>query len=61
MSRNIKVSRVEVRVQVHNALYELITDKDIAERVYMKVMEFLEDYLSDCEEDERRNDEDRAD
>lgn len=57
MSRNIKVSRVEVRIQVHNALYELITDKDIAERVYMKVMEFLEDYLSDCEEDERRNDE----
>lgn len=57
MSRNIKVSRIEVRVQVHNALYELITDKDIAERVYMKVMEFLEDYLSDCEEDERRNDE----
>lgn len=57
MNRNIKVNRIEVRTQVHSACHELITDKDIAEKVYMKVMDHLEDYLSDCEEDERRADE----
>ena len=51
MNRNIKVNRIEVRTQVHSACHALITDKDIAEKVYMKVMDYLEDYLSDCEED----------
>jgi hypothetical protein len=29
------------------------TDSDIAEKVYMRVMNNLEDYLSDCEEENR--------
>lgn len=49
----IKVNRIEVRKQVHSACHTLITDKDIAEKIYMKIMDYLEDYLSDCEEDER--------
>ena len=51
MNRNIKVNRIEVRTQVHSACHALITDKDIAEKVYMKVMDYLEDYLSDCEDE----------
>lgn len=57
MNRTIKVNRIEIRRTVHDACHALITDSDIAEKVYMRVMNNLEDYLSDCEEDERRADE----
>lgn len=51
MDRTIKVNRIEIRRMVHDACYRLITDGDIAEKVYMKVMDYLEDYLSDCEDE----------
>lgn len=51
MNRTIKVNRIEIRRTVHDACHELITDSDIAEKVYMKVMDNLEDYLSDCEDE----------
>lgn len=49
MNRTIKVNRIEIRRTVHDACYGLITDGDIAEMVYMRVMVNLEDYLSNCE------------
>lgn len=55
MSRTIKVNRIEIRRTVHDACHGLITDSDIAEKVYMRVMDYLEDYLSDCEEDGEEN------
>ena len=55
MKRTIKVNRIEIRRTVHDACHELITDSDIAEKVYMRVMDNLEDYLSDCEEDGKEN------
>ena len=48
----IKVKRIDVRRVVSDACHDFITDKDIAEKVYMKVMDNLEDYLSDCEDEE---------
>lgn len=55
MNRTIKVNLIEVRRTVHDACHGLITDSDIAEKVYMRVMGNLEDYLSDCEEDGKEN------
>ena len=48
----IKVKRIDVRRIVSDACHELISDEKIAEMVYMKIMNPLEDYLEDCEEGE---------
>ncbi len=49
MNRTIEVNRIEIRRTIHDACHELITYNDIAEKVYMKLMDNLEDYMSDCE------------
>lgn len=46
----IKVKRIDIRRVVSDACHELISDEKIAEMVYMKIMNPLEDYLDDCEE-----------
>lgn len=48
----IKVKRIVIRRVVEDACHELISDDNIAERVYRKIMFPLEDYLDDCEEEE---------
>ena len=44
----IKVNRIGIRRVVSDACHELISDEKIAEMVYMKIMNPLEDYLDDC-------------
>lgn len=48
----IKIKRIDVRRVVSDACHELVSDKKIAEMIYMKIMQPLEDYLDDCEEGE---------
>ena len=44
----IKVNRIGIRRVVSDACHELVSDKKIAEMIYMKIMQPLEDYLDDC-------------
>jgi len=53
MNRNIKVNRIDIRRVVEDACHDLISDKKLAEMLYIKIMQPLEDYLDDCEEVER--------
>ena len=48
----IKVKRIDVRRAVEGACKDLISDEKLAEMVYTKIMQPLEDYLDDCEEGE---------
>lgn len=52
MNRNIKVNRIDIRRTVEDACHDLISDEKLAEMVYIKIMNPLEDYLDDCEEGE---------
>ena len=47
----IKVNRIDIRRVVEDACHNLISDKKLAEMVYIKIMNPLEDYLSDCEDE----------
>lgn len=51
----IKVKRIDVRRVVEDACYDLISDEKLAEMVYVKIMQPLEDYLDDCEEEKQEN------
>lgn len=44
----IKVNRIDIRRAVADACHDLISDYKLAEMVYMKIMNPLEDYLDDC-------------
>lgn len=48
----IKVKRIDIRRVVSNACHDLINDEKIAEMLYIKIMNPLEEYLDDCEEGE---------
>ena len=48
----IKVNRIGIRRVVEDACHDVIRDKKLAEMLYIKIMQPLEDYLDDCEEGE---------
>lgn len=48
----IKLNRIDIRRVVEDACHDLISDKKLAEMLYIKIMQPLEDYLDDCEEGE---------
>ena len=48
----IRINRINLRRVVEEACHDLISDKKIAEMVYIKIIDPLEDYLDDCEEGE---------
>lgn len=47
-----KVTRLGIRQAVEEACHDLISDKKLADLLYIKIMTPLEDYLDDCEEGE---------
>jgi len=49
MSDTYKFRRSEIRREIQDACYSLITEPLIAEEVYMRIMMPLEDFLSDHE------------
>ena len=48
----IKINRIDIRRTVEDACHELTSDEKLAELLYVKIMNPLEDYLDDCEEGE---------
>lgn len=44
----IKINRIDIRRVVEDACHDLISDKKLAEMLYIKIMQPLEDYLDDC-------------
>lgn len=47
--------RIEIRREILSVCRELITDQSIAEAIYMRIMNPLEDFLSDHEVKRRLN------
>ena len=48
----VKVQVVPLRRVIHSACCDIITDSKMAERLYMLIMDRVEEYLYECEDQE---------